>query len=110
MKDSLRFHIIINGQSDQRVPLDQIKSNFSKRFFINEQKTEQIFSGKPCMFKRNVDSQTAEKYRFVLNRMGIDVKLKLLKSQTAKTTAAKPQQGLLSKISQPFKKLAGQAS
>ncbi|TNF35351.1 MAG: hypothetical protein EP315_06035 [Gammaproteobacteria bacterium] len=64
------YEVAYSGQIAEDVDLDQVKANIAKMFKADEAKVKQLFSGARVVIKRNIDLQTAEKYRVAMNNAG----------------------------------------
>lgn len=69
MSDEL-FEIAFSGQIAAGEDPEQVKSRVGAMFKAGEDKLAQLFSGKRIVIKKNIDAQTAEKYRQAMERAG----------------------------------------
>ncbi len=64
------YQVIFDGTLSGDIELEQVKKNLAAMFKMNATQVEAMFSGKPIVIKRNVDSAAAEKYRAAFLKAG----------------------------------------
>lgn len=69
MSDEL-FEVAFSGQINDGADLNEVKAKVGKMFNADAAKLAQLFSGKRIIIKKNIDQQTASKYRTALERAG----------------------------------------
>ena len=69
-----QYNLIFQGEIVDGAALDEVKANVAKLFNADAAKTEQLFSGKPIVIKKNLDEDTCQKYISVLKKSGAIVK------------------------------------
>lgn len=69
MSDEL-FEIAISGEILDGENPEDVKARIGKMFNADEAKIAQLFSGNRVVIKKNVDQQTAAKYKNALNKAG----------------------------------------
>ena len=62
------FDVIFRGDIVLGHALDDVKVRLQKLFKVDASKIDALFTGRPVILKRNLDSATAEKYRKVLHQ------------------------------------------
>lgn len=72
-----KYDLVFKGQLVKSVELNNAKQNLSALFKIGPEKTEALFSGKPVVLKRNLDADSANKYRVAIKKAGALVDLVL---------------------------------
>ena len=77
MSDEL-FEVAFSGQIDDNADLVEVKGKIAKMFHADETKLAQLFSGKRIVIKKNIDAQTAAKYKTALERAGAKCEVKSL--------------------------------
>lgn len=77
MSDEL-FEIAISGEILDGENPEDVKARIGKMFNADEAKIAQLFSGNRVVIKKNVDQQTAEKYKNALNKAGAVCEIKSL--------------------------------
>lgn len=77
MNDEL-FEIAISGEILDGENPEDVKARIGKMFNADEAKIAQLFSGNRVVIKKNVDQQTAEKYKKALNKAGAVCEIKSL--------------------------------
>lgn len=90
------FDVIFRGDIVLGHALDDVKSHLQKLFKADASKIDALFTGRPVILKRNLDSATAEKYRKVLHQAGAQVRLA---PSGATQTADKPRPRLVRGLS-----------
>lgn len=71
-----RFDIYFNGELLPDHPPDEVRAALARLFRADEAKLDRLFSGVPVRIKRDVDADTATRYRAKLRAVGalIDIK------------------------------------
>ena len=77
MSDEL-FEIAISGEILDGENPEDVKARIGKMFNADEAKIAQLFSGNRVVIKKNVDQQTAAKYKNALNKAGAACEIKSL--------------------------------
>ncbi len=77
MSDEL-FEVAFSGQINDAADLDDVKAKVGKMFNADETKLAQLFSGKRIVIKKNIDQETATKYKTALNRAGAECEVRPL--------------------------------
>ena len=77
-----RYDLVFKGELVKTVALDQAKQNISRLFKVTGPKLDALFSGKPVILKRNIDFETASKYRVAIKKAGARVDLVESKAAT----------------------------
>jgi len=81
-----RYNLVFQGHILEEASLDEVKNNLGHLFKADEKKIDHLFSGKPVIIKKNLDSATAEKYLSVLKKAGAKVKaVKIIADATVAT-------------------------
>ena len=65
-----KFNLVFKGELAKSFTLEQAKANLSKLFKISGPKLDALFSGKPVILKKNMDFDTASKYRVAIKKAG----------------------------------------
>jgi len=101
MSDEL-FEIAFSGQIAAGQDPDQVRARIGAMFKAGDDKLAQLFSGKRIVIKKNVDRQTAEKYRQAINKAGAECEIVSLNPvQEAATAVAEPPQAPAPATSSP---------
>lgn len=66
-----RFNIVFTGQLVQGVSLEVAKQNLKQGFGLDQTRLDAFFTGKPVVFKKNVDASEAMKIRAQLKKLGL---------------------------------------
>ena len=89
------FDVIFRGDIVLGHALDDVKVRLQKLFKVDASKIDALFTGRPVILKRNLDSATAEKYRKVLHQAGAQIRLAPSGgAQSADKPKARPVRGL----------------
>lgn len=64
------YNLIFQGEIIDGTSLEEVKSNISRLFKADADKTAQLFSGKPIVIKKNLDEESSKKYLSILNKAG----------------------------------------
>lgn len=86
MSDS-KYDIIFRGDVVAGNNIVEVKQRLAQLFKIDAAKVDALFTGRAVPLKRNVDLQTAEKYKAILLKAGAQVSIKDL-SKTAPSKSA----------------------
>lgn len=79
-----KFNLVFTGELVPGFELSQVKKNIQLLFRIDEAKTDILFSGRAIELKKNLDAETANKYRVAIKKAGARVSV----VQSAQTVAA----------------------
>lgn len=71
MESGDRFNIVFTGQLVQGVSLEVAKQNLKQGFGLDQTRLDTFFTGKPVVFKKNVDASEAMKVRAQLKKLGL---------------------------------------
>ena len=88
MSDEL-FEIAFSGETLEGENPEDVKARVGKMFNADAAKIAQLFSGNRIVIKKNVNQQTAEKYKNALNKAGAACELKSM-TPAVKAPTAKP--------------------
>ena len=75
-----RFNIVFSGDLAKGADPAATRKNFAKLFKLPEAKIEGMFSGRAIVLKKNVDIDTAGKYRVALKKAGALVSIQEIKA------------------------------
>ena len=89
MSDEL-FEVAFSGQINDAADLNDVKAKVAKMFNADEAKLAQLFTGKRIIIKKNIDQQTAAKYRTALQRAGAICEVKSLSEKEAVVPDSNP--------------------
>ena len=90
-----KYDLVFSGELVPGFELAQVKSNVQALFRIDEAKTNVLFSGREIQLKKDLDADTANKYRVAMKKAGARVAV-VLSSEAAKQAqapASAPQSG-----------------
>lgn len=76
------YNLIFQGEIITGASLDEVKNNVAKLFKADATKTAALFSGKPIVIKKNLDTESAKKYLTVLKKAGAIVKAVKIETQS----------------------------
>ena len=85
-----RYNLVFKGELVKSVALAQAKQNLSRLFKVTGSKLDLLFSGEPVVLKKNLDFDTATKYRVAIKKAGARVDLVLVAPANAEKTKPKP--------------------
>ncbi|PCK02592.1 MAG: hypothetical protein COA42_21930 [Alteromonadaceae bacterium] len=85
---SEKYDLVFNGEAVKGVSIDTAKQNLAKLFKLNAVKVETLFTGKPVTLKRNLDLDTANKYRVAIKKAGARVNLVEQQGSSAATPSS----------------------
>ena len=83
-----RYNLVFKGELVKSFELAQVKQNISKLFKVDGAKLEALFSGKAVVLKKNLDFDTATKYRVAIKKAG--ARVDLVENRPAETHATPP--------------------
>jgi len=66
-----KFQIVVNGSLTEGAELEQVKQNIAKLFKTSLDKVEPMFSGRKLAVKKNLDRETAQKYKAAIIKAGL---------------------------------------
>ncbi len=100
--DSL-YDVVFRGDVVPGQNLVEVKQRLAKLFHADPARIDQLFSGRPVALKKNVDQQTAERYKQTLHKAGAIVTLQLLAPEppAAGAETAVPSQVQNNRLSSP---------
>jgi len=85
---SVTYAIVFKGEILDGFQAISVKAHLSQLLKADADKMATIFSGKPVVLKRTSDKKEAAKYGHALRNIGADVKVKVLKTETAQPAKA----------------------
>lgn len=92
-----KFQVIINGQLTEGAKLEQTKLNIAKLFKASPDAIAPMFSGKRLSVKKNLDQETAKKYKIAIIKAGLKAGIAPMaavgNAVTKPTQAAQPSGG-----------------
>lgn len=99
MMDTKNYQVIFEGQITGEKDLADVKRQLAALFKMNNTQVESLFNGKPVVIKRDVDTQTAQKYAAAFKKAGAVCKITssgntppaAKTAQPASSAASKPQ-------------------
>lgn len=68
------YNLVFQGKIVEGASLNKVKLNIAQLFKITAAKVEPLFSGKPIIIKKNLDTASAKKYLLILKKSGAIVK------------------------------------
>ncbi len=80
------FQILVNGTLTEGAQIEQVKQNIANLFKTNIDKVEPMFSGRKLAVKKNLDKQTALKYKAAINNAGLAAAVAPMKSAAPSST------------------------
>jgi hypothetical protein len=66
-----KFQIVVNGSLTEGAELEQVKQNIAKLFKTSLEKVEPMFAGRKLAVKKNLDRETAQKYKAAIIKAGL---------------------------------------
>lgn len=78
-----QFEIALLGTIREGADAEAVKARIGKMFNADSAKVEQLLSGRRVVIKKNVDQQTAEKYRSALDSAGAECEVRSLSGTSA---------------------------
>jgi len=79
------YNLIFRGKIVEGASLDEVKNNVARLFKADANKTASLFSGKPIVIKKNLDSATTKKYLAILKKAGAVVQAVKVEPATTAT-------------------------
>lgn len=86
--DSATFEIVFRGDIVPGNTMVEVRDNLRELFKADDAQLAKLFSGRPVVIRRNLDEQSAQRYRQAMERAGAVVQVR--RGDAAK---ASPQQG-----------------
>lgn len=83
-----KFEVAFSGEIADGADLEQVKVRVGQMFKADASKLAHLFSGKRVVIKKDIDHQTAEKYRTALNKAGALCEVKNTSVGAAQNVAA----------------------
>ncbi|MCP3852023.1 MAG: hypothetical protein GY694_17565 [Gammaproteobacteria bacterium] len=84
------YNLIFQGKIVEGASLDEVKNNVARLFKADAKKTASLFSGKPIIIKKNLDSETTRKYLAILKKAGAVIQaVKIESTSVSKTPETK---------------------
>jgi hypothetical protein len=80
------FDIIFRGDIVFGQSVVEVKQRLQQLFKADAARIDALFCGRPVPLKRNLDRASAEKYRAVLHKAGIEVELRPAQASAESTT------------------------
>ncbi len=94
MSDEL-FEVAFSGEIREGENPEDVKARVGKMFNADESKIAQLFSGKRIVIKKNIDQQTAAKYKVALKKAGAKCEVNpMVVNKPAAVESAPPDQEL----------------
>src|SRR5210317_1709250 len=78
MSDEL-FEVAFGGKIIEGESAEDVRARVGKIFNADEKKLGHLFSGKTIVIKKNIDQQTAAKYKAALNKAGAECDIRPIK-------------------------------
>ncbi|WP_198264155.1 hypothetical protein [sulfur-oxidizing endosymbiont of Gigantopelta aegis] len=91
------YNLIFQGKIIDGASLDEVKDNVARLFKADAAKTAALFSGKPIVIKKNLDTEAAKKYLTVLKKAGAIAKAVKVKAVKLDSETTAPQKETLNK-------------
>ena len=85
-----QFEIALLGTIREGADAKAVKAQIGKMFNADSAKVEQLLSGRRVVIKKNVDQQTAQKYKSALHGAGAECEVRSLSGASADSAAAPP--------------------
>ena len=85
-----QFEIALLGTIREGADAQAVKARIGKMFNADSAKVEQLLSGRRVVIKKNVDQQTAQKYKSALHGAGAECEVRSLSGASADSAAAPP--------------------
>jgi len=79
------YNLVFQGKIVEGASLNKVKLNIARLFKITATKVESLFSGKPIVIKKNLDTESAKKYLLILKKSGAIVRAIKIPDSKAKT-------------------------
>jgi len=96
MSDEL-FEVAFSGEVLEGENPEDVKARVGKMFNADAAKVAQLFSGNRIIIKKNIDQQTATKYKNALNKAGAGCKIRSM----TPTAEAAPVESVVSAVETP---------
>jgi len=85
------FNVVFNGRLVPGVNRAELVEAFSSRFGYQKTRVvDMLASRKPVVLKRNIDRETAEKFRVILGELGMEVDIETASDGTGMDLALEP--------------------
>lgn len=78
-----KFEVAFSGEIAEGADLEQVKARVGQMFKADAAKIAHLFSGKRMVIKKDIDQQTAAKYKAALNKAGALCEVKNLSAPPA---------------------------
>lgn len=82
-----KFEVAFSGKISEGAELAEVKAKVAHMFKADETKLSHLFSGKRIVIKKDLDEQTANKYKSALNKAGAECEVKNLDEKIDVKTA-----------------------
>ncbi|MBN1379378.1 MAG: hypothetical protein JXA04_09085 [Gammaproteobacteria bacterium] len=102
MTDGQLYQVVFDGTLTGKIASDKVKQNLAAMFKMSATQVEALFSGKPIVIKRNVDEDTATKYKLAFQNAGAICTL--VAGNTTQSPSAAP---VTSSVSRATGRMAG---
>lgn len=86
------LEIVFRGDIAPGETVAGVKARVAQLFRINEQRADQLFSGRPTVLKRNLDRQKAEQFQQALAKAGAVVEMRLQSEVVSEEQVASEEQ------------------
>lgn len=83
-----RFNLVFKGQLAKSVDMNTAVRNLAQLFKIDPAKAKSLFGGQATVLKRDLDMDTANKYRAAIKKAGAIAELQMVESPKAAPAAA----------------------
>ena len=93
-----QFEIALLGTIREGADAEAVKARIGKMFNADSAKVEQLLSGRRVVIKKNVDRQTAEKYKSALHGAGAECEVRSLSDASADVASPAPPAGAASAV------------
>ena len=90
MSDEL-FEVAFSGRISEGANLQEVKERIGKMFNADGAKLDQLFSGRRIVIKKNIDQQTAQKYKSAFQQAGAECEIETASAVPAKPVSATPE-------------------
>ena len=84
-QQSVSYAIVFNGKIIDGFQIISVKAHLAKMLKASPEKISALFSGKPVVIKRTTNKQAAIKYGTALKKVGVDVKIKIIRKEAVTT-------------------------
>lgn len=99
-----RFNLVFKGQLAKSADMNTTVRNLAQLFKIDLQKAKALFGGQITILKRDLDMDTANKYRAAIKKAGAIAELQIVENSKPAAVATKP---AVSKSASPGKAVFG---